>query len=158
MQLSGLVHGAPDVYRPGVAREFFVIDNNSGETWPIATIGDETIRTATGSLETRHFRRLPRRAGDTRRIDIWLAPSLDWLPVRLVQTEPNGTEIELLWQGRGAPTIWLGYDESAQADAEPVAPASALPAASATPEASAGSAADAAPASGPASSPGSPSR
>ncbi|MBN3724950.1 DUF3108 domain-containing protein, partial [Burkholderia sp. Ac-20379] len=153
MQLSGLVHGAPNVYQPGVAREFFVIDNNSGETWPIVTIGDETIRTATSSLETRHFRRLPRRAGDTRRIDIWLAPSLDWLPVRLVQTEPNGTEIELLWQGRGAPTIGLGYDESAATEAEPAAAASSASAASTTPGTPAASAADAPSAAAPASAP-----
>ncbi|WP_186054592.1 DUF3108 domain-containing protein [Burkholderia gladioli] len=143
MQLSGLVHGAPDVYRPGVAREFRIIDNNSGETWPIVTIGDETIRTATSSLETRHFRRLPRREGDTRRIDIWLAPSLDWLPVRLVQTEPNGSEIELLWQGRGAPSRGIGYDESAAMDAPasiaPAAPASA-PASTSAPAAGASSA------------------
>ncbi len=44
--------------------------------------------------------RLPRRAGDTRRIDIWLAPSLGWLPVRMVQTEPNGAQIELLLHRR----------------------------------------------------------
>ncbi|MBU9192484.1 DUF3108 domain-containing protein, partial [Burkholderia gladioli] len=138
MQLSGLVHGAPDVYRPGVAREFRIIDNNSGETWPIVTIGDETIRTATSSLETRHFRRLPRREGDTRRIDIWLAPSLDWLPVRLVQTEPNGSEIELLWQGRGAPSRGIGYDESAAMDAHAsIAPAAPAPASTSAPAAGA---------------------
>ncbi|MEX3526287.1 MAG: DUF3108 domain-containing protein [Burkholderia sp.] len=141
MQLSGLVHGAPDVYRPGVAREFQVIDNNSGETWPIVTIGDETIRTATSSLATRHFRRLPRREGDTRRIDIWLAPSLDWLPVRLVQTEPNSSEIELLWQERGAPSRGLGYNESAAMDADAsIAPAEPTSAPASAPAADASSA------------------
>ncbi|MEX3605522.1 MAG: hypothetical protein VB142_02195 [Burkholderia sp.] len=69
MKLSDLVHGAPYVYRPGVAHEFQVIDNNSGETWPIVTIGDEMISAATSSLEIRHFRRLPRREGDTRRTE-----------------------------------------------------------------------------------------
>ncbi|MCM2491340.1 DUF3108 domain-containing protein [Burkholderia glumae] len=131
MQLSGLVHGAPDTYRPGVAREFLVVDNDSGETWPIVTIGDESIRTDAGPLQARHFRRLPRRAGDARRIDIWLAPSLDWLPVRLVQTEPNGSEIELLWQGRSAATAQLGYDESTAPDASTASAASEASAASA---------------------------
>ncbi|WP_070108002.1 DUF3108 domain-containing protein [Burkholderia plantarii] len=129
MQLSGLVHGAPDSYRPGVAREFLVVDNDSGETWPIVTIGDESIRTDAGPLQARHFRRLPRRAGDTRRIDIWLAPSLDWLPVRLVQTEPNGSEIELLWQGRLAATAQLGYDEGVTREASSASAASSVPAA-----------------------------
>ncbi|WP_175735204.1 DUF3108 domain-containing protein [Burkholderia ambifaria] len=103
MQLSGLVRGNPSAYKPGVTQQFFVIDNNSGETWPITVIGDEDVQTQTGIVRARHFMRLPRRAGDTRRIDMWLAPSLDWLPARLVQSEPNGAQIELLWHGRLAP-------------------------------------------------------
>ena len=104
MQLASLVRGAPDRYQPGVAREFFVVDNDSGESWPIEAIGTESVQTRGGFIEARHFRRLPRHAGDERHIDIWLAPSLGWMPVRLVQTEPNGTQIELLWRAWRAPT------------------------------------------------------
>ena len=99
MQLASLVRGNPDAYKPGVTRQFFVVDNDSGEIWPVETIGDETVRTQDGYVSARHFMRLPRHAGDQRRIDVWLAPSLGWLPARLVQTEPNGTEVELLWRG-----------------------------------------------------------
>ncbi|RQS77768.1 DUF3108 domain-containing protein [Burkholderia seminalis] len=106
MQLSGLVRGNPSAYKPGVTQQFFVIDNNSGETWPIAVIGDEQVQTQAGIIGARHFMRLPRRDGDTRRIDMWLAPSLGWLPARLMQTEPNGAQIELVWHGRlAAPSV-----------------------------------------------------
>ncbi|WP_175923570.1 DUF3108 domain-containing protein [Burkholderia latens] len=123
MQLSGLVRGNPSAYKPGVTQQFFVIDNNSGETWPITVIGDEDVQTQAGIVRARHFMRLPRREGDTRRIDMWLAPSLGWLPARLVQSEPNGAQIELLWHGPLAPP-------GAPADAAPArgtadAPASA---------------------------------
>jgi len=100
MQLASLVRGDPAAYKPGVTRQFFVVDNDSGENWPVETIGDETIRTDRGFLDTRHFKRLPRRDGDLRRIDVWLAPSLGWLPARIVQTEPNGTQFELVWRGK----------------------------------------------------------
>lgn len=100
MQLASLVRGDPDTYRPGVTRNFYVADDDSGETWPIETIGDETVRTAAGYVSARHFTRLPRHAGDARRIDVWLAPSLGWLPARIAQTEPNGTQVELVWRGR----------------------------------------------------------
>lgn len=100
MQLASLVRGDPAAYKPGVTRQFFVVDSDSGENWPVETIGDETIRTAQGYVQTRHFKRLPRRDGDQRRIDVWLAPSLGWLPARLVQTEPNGTQFELVWRGK----------------------------------------------------------
>ncbi|WP_296649779.1 DUF3108 domain-containing protein [Paraburkholderia sp.] len=99
MQLASLVRGDPGTYQPGVTRAFYVADNDSGEDWPVTTIGDETVQTNHGFVTARHFMRLPRHEGDKRRIDVWLAPSLDWLPVRLVQTEPNGTEFELLWRG-----------------------------------------------------------
>jgi hypothetical protein len=122
MQLASLVRGDPDAYKPGVTRQFFVIDSDSGENWPVETIGDETIRTAQGYLQTRHFKRLPRRQGDQRRIDVWLAPSLGWLPARLVQTEPNGTQFELVWHGK------ISVDNNAgSSDISPDASPSAAP-------------------------------
>lgn len=100
MQLASLVRGDPQAYRPGVTRAFYVADNDSAETWPIETIGDESVQTPDGFVAARHFMRLPRHEGDRRRIDVWLAPSLGWLPARIVQTEPNGTQVELLWRGK----------------------------------------------------------
>ncbi|KVN36156.1 hypothetical protein WJ63_02295 [Burkholderia pyrrocinia] len=133
MQLAGLVRGKPDAYKPGVTQQFFVVDNNSGETWPIAVIGDEQVQTATGFIATRHFMRLPRREGDTRRIDMWLAPSLGWLPARLVQTEPNGSQIELLWHGQLAAPEMPAAAAPDAGNAPPAAPAPAEPAASPAP-------------------------
>jgi hypothetical protein len=103
MQLASLVRGDPDAYKSGVTRAFYVADDDSAEVWPIETIGDESVRTAEGFVPARHFMRLPRREGDRRRIDVWLAPSLGWMPARIVQTEPNGSQFELVWRGRLAP-------------------------------------------------------
>jgi hypothetical protein len=103
MQLSSLVRGDPARYTAGVTREFFVLDNDSGETWPIETVGDESVQTRLGFVPARHFTRLARREGDRRKIDVWLAPSLGWLPIRFMQTEPNGTEIELRYAGADTP-------------------------------------------------------
>jgi hypothetical protein len=152
MQLASLVRGDPDAYKPGVTRQFFVADNDSGEIWPIETIGDETIRTQQGFVSARHFMRLPRHAGDQRRIDVWLAPSLGWLPARLVQTEPNGTEVELLWRGPLTPPAGNGKVSSGDnggGDAASVDNAGAGPAtdsaASAATDSAAGPATGAAP-------------
>lgn len=129
MQLAGLVRGDPDAYRPGVTRQFFVVDNNNGETWPIAVIGDENVQTSAGFIAARHFMRLPRRSGDTRRIDMWLAPALGWLPARLVQTEPNGSQIELLWHGRLASPDAPADAAPGDGNATPGMPAPETPAA-----------------------------
>lgn len=103
MQLASLVRGAPDKYKPGVTRQFSVADNDSNEIWPIETVGDETVQARGGFTTARHFTRLPRKEGDRRKLDIWLAPSIGWLPVRILQTEPNGMQIELLWAGNLTP-------------------------------------------------------
>ncbi|MGF6939397.1 hypothetical protein OKW41_008559 [Paraburkholderia sp. UCT70] len=132
MQLASLVRGDPDAYKPGVTRQFFVVDTDSGENWPIETIGDETIRAAQGYLETRHFKRLPRHDGDQRRVDVWLAPSLGWLPARILQTEPNGTQFELVWRGKlnvdGTSPDDRGNGGAPATPAAPAAPAATGPA------------------------------
>jgi len=130
MQLASLVRGDPATYQPGVTRSFYVADDDSGELWPIETIGDESIRTAEGFLDTRHFMRLPRHDGDRRRIDVWLAPSLGWLPARIMQTEPNGSQIELVWRGplrppgsENATSTGKTPDDSSDVSATEVGPA-----------------------------------
>ncbi|WP_213780433.1 DUF3108 domain-containing protein [Caballeronia sp. dw_276] len=125
MQLASLVRGSPDTYKPGVVRQFSVADNDSNEIWPIETVGDENVQARDGNVQARHFTRLARRDGDRRRLDIWLAPSIGWLPVRIVQTEPNGLQMELLWRGKlqpPTPAPSAGTADASQ-DAAPVAPA-----------------------------------
>lgn len=131
MQLASLVRGDPAAYKPGVTRQFFVVDNDSGENWPVETIGDETIRTAQGYLATRHFKRLPRHDGDLRRIDVWLAPSLGWLPARIMQTEPNGTQFELVWRGKlNADDTGVAADSTSGSSATNGTDSSGMPSAS----------------------------
>ncbi|CFB62247.1 DUF3108 domain-containing protein [Pandoraea apista] len=104
MQLASYARGNPERYtQVGVTHEFTVVDTDSSEVWPVQYVGVETLRTPHGYVETRHFTRLPRKAGDERRVDIWLAPSLDWLPVRVKQTEPSGNEFELIFSQKSAP-------------------------------------------------------
>jgi hypothetical protein len=122
MQLASLVRGDPQRYRPGVTRQFAVFDDDSGETWPIETVGMESVPTRSGAIEAVHFMRLPRRENDRRRIDVWLAPSLGWLPARLVQTEPNGTEVELLLHSFGADDAASGKQSSSGTDLAPAIP------------------------------------
>ncbi|WP_374619029.1 DUF3108 domain-containing protein [Pandoraea sp.] len=104
MQLASYARGNPERYTQlGVTHEFTVVDTDSSEVWPVQYVGTETLPTPQGYIETRHFTRLPRKSGDERRVDIWLAPSLDWLPVRVKQTEPSGNEFELIFTRKSPP-------------------------------------------------------
>jgi hypothetical protein len=117
MQLASLVRGSPDTYKPGVVRQFNVADNDSAEIWPIETVGDENVQTPDGNVQARHFTRLPRREGDRRKLDFWLSPALGWLPVRILQTEPNGMQIEMLWSGKLQPPAPPGTPDATHVSA-----------------------------------------
>lgn len=103
MQLAGLVGADPDRYQPGATLEFSIADNDSVETWKVQAAGEDPVETRCGLLPARRFVRLPRREGDERRLEIWLAPGLDLLPTKLRQTEPNGIVLELVFKERQTP-------------------------------------------------------
>ncbi|WP_370459251.1 DUF3108 domain-containing protein [Cupriavidus sp. SW-Y-13] len=99
LQLVGWARGDPQRYAtPGVTETFNVADTTEVEPMQVQYVGEENIDIGTGMVRTRHFMRLPRHPGDRRRVEIWLAPSLDWMPARLRQTEPDGTQIDLVYR------------------------------------------------------------
>lgn len=95
-QLVSLVRGAPRRDTPGVTRVFYVADTDQGESWRIQTLGEESIELPQGWVNARHFLRLPRHEGDARKLEVWLAEDLGWVPVKIRQTEPSGQTLELV--------------------------------------------------------------
>ncbi len=100
LQLVGLVRGNPQRYAaPGVTETFQVADTSDVEPMRVQYVGEEDIETGAGFVRAKHFIRLPRRADDRRRVEVWLAESVGWMPVKLRQTEPDGTQIDLVLRG-----------------------------------------------------------
>ncbi|CAG9184216.1 hypothetical protein LMG23992_05177 [Cupriavidus laharis] len=99
LQLVGRVRGNPQRYAaPGVTETFQVADTRDMQPMQVQYVGEEEIDTGRGMVRAKHFVRLQRHAGDRRRVEIWLAQSLGWMPVRLRQTEPDGTQIDLVYR------------------------------------------------------------
>ncbi|QYY33294.1 MULTISPECIES: DUF3108 domain-containing protein [Cupriavidus] len=99
LQLVGRVRGNPQRYAaPGVTEAFQVADTRDMQPMQVQYVGEEEIDTGRGMVRAKHFVRLQRHAGDKRRVEIWLAQSLGWMPVRLRQTEPDGTQIDLVYR------------------------------------------------------------
>lgn len=99
-QLASLVRGQPAQYDAGATREFFVANTRNGENWRIQSVGNDVLQTEDDFIVARHFVRLPRSEKDTRRLEVWLAESLGWIPVKLQQTEPDGMVLELVYHSR----------------------------------------------------------
>ncbi len=99
LQLVGWVAADPQRAAPGVTDTFNVADTREVEPMQVQYVGEETIDIGVhGMVTTKHFVRLPRHPGDKRRVEVWLAPALKWLPARLRQTEPDGTQIDLVYR------------------------------------------------------------
>jgi hypothetical protein len=72
---------------------FLVAGQHDAEIWTFKYSKRETIHTPRGDFSALRFVKEPN-DGKGQQVDIWLAPSLEWYPVRLRFTETNGDYIE----------------------------------------------------------------
>ncbi|MDP3520768.1 MAG: DUF3108 domain-containing protein [Hydrogenophaga sp.] len=89
LQLAGLVHARPERFPAGHTVHIPTSGVRDSETWAFEVKGTETIALPKGDVAALHLRRLPRKEFDTT-VDVWLAPALGHLPVRMRLQEANG--------------------------------------------------------------------
>lgn len=92
-QLAGLLNARPEAYAVGQSVAMPVAGTGGSELWRFEVQGLESLKLPAGELIARHLVREPRQAHDTR-VDIWLAPSLGHLPVRIRITQDNGDVVD----------------------------------------------------------------
>lgn len=73
---------------------YSVIDDGDYDENRFAVIGEESLKTALGELNTLKAEKI-RDPGSKRETLMWFAPELDYLLVRLVQVESDGTRYEI---------------------------------------------------------------
>lgn len=73
---------------------YAVIDRGGYDYDRFAVIGEETVDSALGQVDTVKVEKV-RGEGSKRETLMWFAPELDYLLIRLVQTEPDGTRYEV---------------------------------------------------------------
>lgn len=88
-QLAGLVHARPERFAAGQSVHIPTSGTRDSETWTFEVKAVETIALPQGEVAALHLRRLPRKEFDTL-VDLWLAPALGHLPVRMRITQANG--------------------------------------------------------------------
>lgn len=95
LQLSGIVGGNPAQAQAQRSIQLQVASTDEADLWVFSVEGVQTIVLPAGTTTALHLVRAPRKEFD-RRVELWLAPSLDYMPVRLKQTEQNGDTLDLL--------------------------------------------------------------
>jgi hypothetical protein len=97
LQLSAIVAGAPARYGAGSSISFQAADAHRAEMWDFKVSGSESLELPGGTLSGIKLTKEPTVEFD-QRIEVWLAPDIHYLPVRLRITESNGTFVDLLWR------------------------------------------------------------
>ncbi len=94
-QLAALGRGDAAQLAPGAELAVFVAGTRDGDTWHLQVTGEEEIQAAGQTLRAVHVLRQPRPGSYDQKLDIWLAPGLQWYPVKLRFTEANGDVLDL---------------------------------------------------------------
>ncbi|MBA4177088.1 MAG: hypothetical protein C0505_11090 [Leptothrix sp. (in: Bacteria)] len=95
VQLSWLFTTQPQRLRPGETIELSLALPRRVEPWFYDVVASETLYTSAGPVDTMHVRpRRAARAGDYT-AEVWIAPALQYLPVRIVVRQDAETFIDL---------------------------------------------------------------
>lgn len=89
LQLASLLAGAPQRYPTGTQITLQIVSAREAEPWTFRVDPAETLQLPLGPTPAVRLTRLPRQPYD-QQVDLWFAPSLGYLPVRLRVTHPNG--------------------------------------------------------------------
>lgn len=93
MQLSSVLAGLP--HPPAKNHEWTVAVAGSpaADSWTFRYLQTETLPLPAGRYEAWHLQRQPRREGD-QQVDLWFAPTLHHLPVRIRIQQDNGDVVD----------------------------------------------------------------
>lgn len=72
----------------------FVAGRRDAETWTFKVMQNESLSTALGQLDTVHIIKAPPPDSKDQQVELWLAPSLEWYPVRVRFSDADGDFVE----------------------------------------------------------------
>jgi hypothetical protein len=82
-QLVAVARAAGDKFKPGSTWPFFVAGRRDADPWTFRVVNREKVHTGLGDVEAVHVVREPLADASDQALDIWLAPSQEWYPVKL---------------------------------------------------------------------------
>jgi hypothetical protein len=96
LQLSAMIAGEPAKFPPATTISIQTASTRDAEPWLFTVEREEELQLPGGALNGLKLTRNPRREYD-QKIELWLAPGMDYVPVRLRLTQPNGDSVDQQW-------------------------------------------------------------
>lgn len=105
IQLGALLAAAPERYPDGTRITLTTVGARNADRWAFSIEGTEVLDLPIGPTPALKLQRLPRRdARDAdQKAELWLAPSLGFLPARIRITQGNGDYADLQLSDKGNP-------------------------------------------------------
>lgn len=102
IQLAGLLAATPDRFVPGTQLTLTTVSATGADRWTFTVEATETLNLPAGTLPALKLQRLPRRDYD-QKAELWLAPDMGYLPVRIKITQANGDFADLRLRSSSPP-------------------------------------------------------
>ena len=96
VQLAAMFAGDPGRMQAGLSLPFQAVGPRSSENWVFQVGKPEILKLDAGPVPAVALLRERTGEYDTR-VELWLAPQLDYLPARIRLTQSNGDEVDMQW-------------------------------------------------------------
>jgi len=93
-QLVSIARATPKKFVQGSQWNFFVAGRHDADPYTFTVDDSVTLNTPLGNLPTIHVIKAPPPNSKDQRLDIWLAPSMEWYPVRVKFSDADGDTID----------------------------------------------------------------
>ncbi|MDR6765518.1 hypothetical protein J2W88_000776 [Acidovorax delafieldii] len=102
IQLGAMLAADPGQFVPGTQITLTTVSARSADRWTFTVEGPETLDLPAGPTPALKLLRLPRKDYD-QKAELWVAPGLGYLPVRIKLTQANGDFADLLLRASSPP-------------------------------------------------------
>ena len=93
IQLAGMLAGDPSAFPPGSSISIYTVGPRSADVWTFVVEPVEVVSLPAGDMPALKLIRKPRGEYDNK-VELWLAPSLGYLPVRSKVTQADGAFVD----------------------------------------------------------------
>lgn len=96
LQLASMLAAEPGKFPPGTGISVQTVGTRESQAWLFTVEGDEALDLPGGRVQARKLARQPRGEYDIR-VEVWFGIGMDYVPVRIRLTQPNGDYVDQQW-------------------------------------------------------------
>ncbi|MCU6500611.1 DUF3108 domain-containing protein [Rugamonas sp. A1-17] len=93
-QLAAQAHAAADKFKLGSEWKYFVAGRRDAEVWSFKVMKNEPVQIGANEVNAVHLVKAPPPDAQGQQVDLWLAPSMDWYPVRVRFNDADGDFVD----------------------------------------------------------------